>query len=266
MRKFAVIIGQTKFTGKDPRGCTTPVKTYPLPLILLLLAACAGRADVPAKPPDPTHSPTPAHVPAPKTFLALGDSFTIGESVPAGERWPVQLTAALEAGGIPMAAPQLIARTGWTTIELANAIAASTLTPPYDLVTLLIGVNNQYRGYPQETYREEFAALLQQAITFAGGDPAHVIVVSIPDWGAVPFAQSDARGPAQITAEVEAFNAISRAETARLGAHYVDIFPASQLAYDDPTLIAPDRLHPSGEQYRLWVAEILPVAAGLLAP
>jgi lysophospholipase L1-like esterase len=204
--------------------------------------------------------------PSPKTYLALGDSYTIGESVPPAENFPSQLTAALAGSGIALAPPIIIARTGWTTDELAAAIARSETHPPYDLVTLLIGVNNQYRGYPLDDYRAEFASLLQHAIAFAGGDPAHVIVVSIPDWGAVPFASRDPRGPAQISAEVSAFNAASREETEAQGAHYVDIFPASQAAYHDPSLVAADGLHPSGAQYALWVGEILPAAVEILSP
>ena len=117
-------------------------------------------------------------------YLALGDSYTIGESVAATERFPVQLAQTLK-----MPEPQIIAKTGWTTDELNAAIDAADPKGPFDLVTLLIGVNNQYRGRDAEQYRGEFAALLKRAIRFAGGDAKKVIVVSIPDWGVTPFAE-----------------------------------------------------------------------------
>ena len=197
-------------------------------------------------------------------YLALGDSYTIGESVPEDGRWPVQLAALLQEAGIPMVAPQIIARTGWTTAELAGAIAGTRFEPEYDLVSLLIGVNNHYRGYPLEPYRVEFAALVEQAIEFAGGDPHRVLVVSIPDWGATPFAKNDPRGAEWITVEVAAFNAVNRAEADRLGVVYIDIFPISQGAYTDLTLIAGDGLHPSQRQYALWAHAALPAALEIL--
>ncbi|MBK5260447.1 MAG: SGNH/GDSL hydrolase family protein, partial [Thermoanaerobaculia bacterium] len=122
-------------------------------------------------------------------FLALGDSYTIGEAVPESERWPVQLANALRARGIDVNGPQIIAKTGWTTDELNAAIDAADPRGPFDLVTLLIGVNNQFRGRDAEQYRGQLAALLQRAIGFAGGDAKRVIVVSIPDWGVMPFAE-----------------------------------------------------------------------------
>lgn len=200
-------------------------------------------------------------------FLALGDSYTIGESVLPEERWPVQLAARMRARGIEVESPDIIAKTGWTTDELVSGIIRGAPMPPYDLVSLLIGVNNQYRGYSPEAYREEFAALLEQAIDFAGGDPGRVIVLSIPDWGVTPFGANDARGrtPAQISAEIALFNTINREETLRLGAHYVDITPISQEAKDDLTLLAPDQLHPSGKMYARWADEALPVVLEILS-
>ncbi|HRQ38985.1 MAG TPA: SGNH/GDSL hydrolase family protein [Chloroflexota bacterium] len=190
-------------------------------------------------------------------FLALGDSYTIGESVAESERWPVQLAAQLQEKGIRMAAPEIIAKTGWTTDELAAGIQAAPPQGPYDLVSLLIGVNNQYRGRSQEEYQTQFADLLQQAISFAGGDPARVIVLSIPDWGVTPFAaRLDA---AVIAAEIDAFNAINRAEAEKVGAYYIDITAVSRQAITDPTLIAGDGLHPSGKMYTAWVELALPV-------
>ena len=200
-------------------------------------------------------------------FLALGDSYTIGESVPPEERWPVQLAALLRARDIPIEAPEIMAKTGWTTDELAAAIQRANFQSPYDLVSLLIGVNNQYRGWSQGIYRTEFAELLRRAIDFAGGDPNRVIVLSIPDWGVTPFVARDIRErtPEQISAEIAAFNTINWEETTRLGAHYVDITPTSQKAANDLSLLASDHLHPSGKMYRLWVEEALPIVIEIFA-
>jgi lysophospholipase L1-like esterase len=190
-------------------------------------------------------------------FIALGDSYTIGESVAEAERWPVQLARRLRAEGINIAEPVIIARTGWTTDELAAAIDEQTLEGPFDLVSLLIGVNNQYRGYDQAVYRQEFAQLLARAVAFAGGNAGRVLALSIPDWGVTPFAYG--RDRAAIAADIDAFNAINRAETARLGAHYVDVTAVSRQAADDHSLLADDGLHPSGKMYGLWVELALPV-------
>ncbi|MBV8516014.1 MAG: SGNH/GDSL hydrolase family protein [Acidobacteria bacterium] len=188
-------------------------------------------------------------------YLALGDSYTIGESVAASERFPMQLAALLKLGE-----PEIIAKTGWTTDELNAAIDAAKPHGPYELVTLLIGVNNQYRGRDTEQYRREFAALLQRAIGFAGGNAKHVVVVSIPDWGITPFAEG--RDRAKIGREIDRFNSINREETQRAGAHYADITPVSRR---ETTLIAPDGLHPSGAMYTKWVDVIAPEARAALA-
>ncbi|HVG22921.1 MAG TPA: SGNH/GDSL hydrolase family protein [Thermoanaerobaculia bacterium] len=185
----------------------------------------------------------------PRRYLALGDSYTIGESVDASERFPVQLARALNLGE-----PQIIAKTGWTTDELNAAIDAANPEGPFDLVTLLIGVNNQYRGRSADEYRTQFAALLQRAIGFAGGDASKVVVVSIPDWGVTPFAEG--RDRATIAAEIDQFNAINRDEAQRAGAKWVDITPISRGS--DPALVAPDGLHPSGKQYAAWANAIAP--------
>ena len=193
-------------------------------------------------------------------FLALGDSYTIGESVAPEERWPVQLGALLRAEGLNVGDPTIIATTGWTTDELSAAIARAKPQGAFDLVSLLIGVNNQYRGRGQDEYREQFAALLQRAIGFAGGNPARVLVLSIPDWGVTPFAARLERDPAAVAADIDAFNAINRAETERPGAHYVDVTPFSREAAHDPSLLADDGLHPSGRMYAEWARLALPAA------
>ncbi len=190
-------------------------------------------------------------------FLALGDSYTIGERVAEAERWPVQLVARLQEQGVPIAAPEIVAKTGWTTDELAAGIEAAQPQGPYDLVSLLIGVNNQYRGRSPEEYRGQFADLLQQAIVFAGDEPTRVVVLSIPDWGVTPFAAR--QDGAAIAAEIDAFNAINRAEAEQAGVWYVDVTAVSRQAATDPTLIADDDLHPSGEMYAAWVELALPV-------
>jgi lysophospholipase L1-like esterase len=196
-------------------------------------------------------------------FLALGDSYTIGEGVAPAERWPVRLAAALRAGGQVVAEPHIIARTGWTTDELAQAIAASPVGSDHDLVSLLIGVNDQYRGRPVSEYPERFRSLLRQAIGFAGGRPARVLVLSIPDWGVTPFASG--RDRARIAAEIDAYNAVNRAESVAAGARWVDVTAVSREAAADRTLLAPDGLHPSAAMYARWVDLVVPQARAALA-
>ena len=192
----------------------------------------------------------------PLRFLALGDSYTIGESVDPTERFPVQLAAMLRQRGIEISEPQIIAKTGWTTDELSSAIDAANPAGPYELVTLLIGVNNQYRARSADEYRGQFRDLLVRAIGFAGGEASRVIVLSIPDWGVTPFAENRDRG--KIAREIDQFNSINREEAIRAGARYVDITPISRRG--DASLIAGDRLHPSGAMYREWAAAVLPEA------
>jgi lysophospholipase L1-like esterase len=190
-------------------------------------------------------------------YLALGDSYTIGENVSESERWPNQLASLLDAHGIS-AEVTIIARTGWTTHELWQGIQGSKLEPPYDLVSLLIGVNNQYRGYDINEYREQFVFLLSKSIEYASGDPARTIVLSIPDWGVTPFAKG--RDGGQIAKEIQAFNLVNRAESEKAGVHYVDVLPASYEASKDRSLVASDGLHPSGKMYSEWVRLAYPEA------
>jgi len=192
-------------------------------------------------------------------YLALGDSYSIGEGVSAGERWPCVLVARLRRVGVAIDAPQIVAVTGWTTDELAQGMDAAALAPPYDLVTLQIGVNNQYRGRTLEDYRVEFAALLARAMALAGDRPQRVVVVSIPDWGVTRFAREQGRDPAAIAAiaaALDAFNASAREQTSHAGGHFVDITAISRHAPDELTR---DGLHPSAAQYVRWVEVILPV-------
>lgn len=195
------------------------------------------------------------------TYLALGDSYTIGEAVAAHERWPAVLVQRLRRDGMPIDEPQIVAVTGWTTDELAQGMDAAALLPPYGLVTLQIGVNNQYRGRPAGDYREQFAGLLDRAIALAGGRAARVVVASIPDWGVTRFAREQGRDRARIAAELDVYNALARAETERGGARFVDITGTSR---QHPELLADDGLHPSAAQYALWVEAIEPAVRAAL--
>lgn len=201
-------------------------------------------------------TPAPPSKPPMTRYLALGDSYTIGESVAESERFPVQLVARLKKDGTDLGAPWIIARTGWTTDELDAAITAAGPTGPYELVTLLIGVNNQYRKRDAEQYRGEFRALLKRAVGFAGGDPSRVIVVSIPDWCVTPFAKEGGR--TNESGEIDRYNRVNREETEAAHAKYVDITPISREAVNDPALLAEDGLHPSGKMYGRWVELIAP--------
>ncbi len=191
-------------------------------------------------------------------FLALGDSYTIGEGVAPADTWPAQLAARLRAEGYPLEDPVIIATTGWTTGELAEAI--ERLRPPgtFELVSLLIGVNNQYRGLSLDEYRAGFAGLLDQAIAFAGANPRRVLVISIPDWGATPFAEG--RDRAAVAAAIDQFNLANAAAAHERGTHYVDVTAVSRRVASDPARMAGDGLHPSGQQYRLWTELMMPAA------
>jgi lysophospholipase L1-like esterase len=197
----------------------------------------------------------------PLHYLALGDSYTIGESVAAGGRWPAQLVQRLRRAGVVIDDPRIVAITGWTTDELARGMDAAHLHPPFDLVTLQIGVNNQYRGRSAGDYRRQFSELLKTAIALASGRGSRVLVVSIPDWGVTRFAAGQRRDPARIARELDVYNAIARDETARRGARFIDITGISRR---HPELVAPDGLHPSAAQYSLWTDAIAPVASAAL--
>ena len=196
-------------------------------------------------------------------YLALGDSYTIGESVAEAQRWPVQLAQRLMAAGIPALDVTILAQTGWTTAELQDAIDKADIKEQFDLVSLLIGVNNQYRGRDLDEYRQEFTELLAQAIAYAGDRPDRVLVLSIPDWGVTPFAGD--RDRSEISAEIDAFNSIIKEQTRQLSVCCIDVTPGSRLAETDPSLLAEDGLHPSGKMYTEWVNLILPAASLMLA-
>ncbi|XZE55721.1 SGNH/GDSL hydrolase family protein [Planctomycetaceae bacterium SH139] len=192
------------------------------------------------------------------TMLALGDSYTIGEGVEPGDRWPLQLTAELATAGIPFHAPQIIAKTGWTTDELTAGIKSAKVHKRYDWVTLLIGVNNQYRERDVEAFRVEFIELLTYAIEKADNNPGRVIVLSIPDWGTTPFAADRDRG--KIAQQIDLYNKVKQSETERLQAHFVDITDISRQATEQESgLLAADGLHPSATMYRQWVKRVVPI-------
>ena len=187
-------------------------------------------------------------------YLALGDSYTIGESVPVTESFPGQWVQTLRQKGRNVAAPEIIAKTGWTTDELQAAIDRYHFRTDYDFVTLLIGVNNQYRGRSVENYKPEFERLLQQAIRFAGNDPAKVAVLSIPDWGVTPFAEG--RNRQQIAAEIDQYNAANQELAAKYHVHYINITQWTREAAADNELLAADGLHPSGKEYKRWAEQL----------
>ncbi|MHC1730558.1 MAG: SGNH/GDSL hydrolase family protein [Bacteroidales bacterium] len=195
-------------------------------------------------------------------YLALGDSYTIGESVDPSMRYPVQIADSLEKRGYLMEDPRIIAVTGWTTSDLKAGIKAANPQGPYDLVSLLIGVNNQYRGQAINIYRKEFGELLDQSILFAGNDTGRVIVLSIPDWGVTPFASG--RDREKIAREIDQYNAINKEITLSRGIVWIDVTAISRLALNDATLIASDGLHPSGKMYTEWVRLAVPEIVKML--
>ncbi len=195
-------------------------------------------------------------------LLSIGDSYTIGEGMEPQDRFPNQAVALLKSAGINFEEPKIIAKTGWTTDELMAAIAEENPSKDYDFVTLLIGVNNQYRGRSAEEYREEFKKVLSMAIDFAQGNPNHVIVLSIPDWGVTPFAEG--RDRQKIAEEINLFNAINKQETEIMNAHYIDITPNTRLAANDLSLITEDKLHPSALAYVYWAKDVADVIKATL--
>jgi lysophospholipase L1-like esterase len=194
-------------------------------------------------------------------YLALGDSYTVGEAVAAHQCWPAELVQRLRQTGVVIDDPRIVAVTGWSTDELAHGMDVASLTPAYDLVTLQIGVNNQYRGRTADDYRDQFISLLARAIVLAGDRAERVVVVSIPDWGVTRFAHEQSRDRTRIAAELDAYNVIARDETRHAGARFVDITDISRA---HPTLVADDGLHPSAAQYALWVDAIEPMVGAAL--
>lgn len=193
------------------------------------------------------------------SMLALGDSYTIGEQVRADQRWPVQLAALLVERGVRLQPPLIVAQTGWTGDELEVALDAaddSLVAPPYALVSLLIGVNDQYRGRSPSQFEPAFARLLKRAIGYAGGEARRVLVLSIPDWGITPFAAAEGCDSATVSAAIDAYNALSRSHCEASDAAYVDITDLTRQAQTRPELLAADGLHPSGLDYQRWALRV----------
>jgi len=231
-----------------------------LVFVALFFNACSKNGNTLTNPNDQTE--TDSTKAGTIRFLALGDSYTIGHAVNLNQRWPVQLADSLADDGFDISGAEIIAQTGWTTRQLKRGIELQNPQGPYDLVSLLIGVNNQYRKQDTAAYRTEFRELLQMAISIAADQAGHVIVVSIPDYGVTPFAQE--MNPEEIAEEIDAFNRINYEETMKMSVSYIDITPISRNAKDDPDLTAGDGLHPSGKMYAEWVDLIYPVALEII--
>ncbi|TLV04053.1 SGNH/GDSL hydrolase family protein [Dyadobacter luticola] len=213
----------------------------------MLLSSCKSSPD-PAK---PGNNDTGSGL----TYLALGDSYTIGESVSKEDRWPMQLAAALRENGVAVQEPYFIARTGWTTKDLLDGTQNYHPDKPYDVVSLLIGVNNQYQGRSIEEYRSQFHDLLVRSIGYAGGNAEKVFVLSIPDWGVTPFGESVRKRTAK---EIDNFNKVAKEECDKEKILFINITDISRTALNDVSMVASDNLHFSAKMYRLWVNETIP--------
>lgn len=232
-------------------------------VLLIVLAACKksmdrGQTFVTPVVHDTVTTPPSAN----KSYLALGDSYTIGQSVATEERFPNQARALLFAGGTNIGQLDIVATTGWTTGNLLAALAANPPLNKYDVVTLLIGVNNQYQGRTLSEYRQEFASLLSKSIGYARNMPTHVIVLSIPDYSVTPYANG--MDSVRIAMEIDQFNAANKDISFSMGVQYLDITPVSREGATDATLQAPDGLHPSGKQYGRWAALLAPMIKAVL--
>jgi lysophospholipase L1-like esterase len=196
------------------------------------------------------------------TYLALGDSYTVGEAIPLPDSFPYQVVQQLRKNKLHFSSPEIIARTGWTTDELFSAINEYKFLEQYDFVTLLIGVNNQYRGRQVEEYKPELESLLRLALELAHKKEEHVIIISIPDYSVTPFAQKlDAE---RIAKEIDLYNSVSRALAAQYKVHYIDITEGSKAAYSDDSLVAADGLHPSKKEYSSWASKVVEIISSNL--
>ena len=219
-------------------------------ILFLQLFSCSKKNMSQTNPIDPTS----------KSYLALGDSYTIGQSVSEAERFPNQTVSNLRTQSIKINDPKIIAATGWTTKNLIDAVNGASLQNNYDVVSLLIGVNNQYQGRSINEYKTEFTLLVNRAIQFAGNKPTHVFVLSIPDYSVTPFAGNSDRS--KIAAEIDQFNSANKTISLQLGVNYLDITPISR--ENDPLLVANDGLHPSGKQYKRWSDLLAPLMKQIL--
>ena len=188
------------------------------------------------------------------SYLALGDSYTIGEQVPFTENFPNQTVQLLRKTGLAFYAAEIIAKTGWTTDELNNAIENISALETYDIVSLLIGVNNQYQGRSATEFKIEFEHLLQRAIQFADNKPYRVFVLSIPDWGVTPFAEGC--NQKQVAGEIDAYNYICESSAKQFHTGFINITPSQRADGTKADFLAPDSLHPSGKEYEKWAAKL----------
>lgn len=196
------------------------------------------------------------------SLLCLGDSYTIGEGLPLHESFPYQLTQLLRKKGIHCHAPEIVAQTGWTTFELAEHLIHQELEESYDFVTLLIGVNNQYRELNADDYKEDFDFLAKKAIHLAKGNPHKVVIISVPDWGISPFAKTkDAK---QIAKAIDAYNEVNANIAFKYDCNYCDITPITRLAAGDETLFTKDGLHPAAGEYAKWAKEIAGIVEAMM--
>jgi lysophospholipase L1-like esterase len=189
-------------------------------------------------------------------YLALGDSYTIGEAIDLAGSFPFQLVNLLRDKNLSFDDPKIIAKTGWTTGELIEAVEKEGVSAVFDLVTLLVGVNNQYRGLSKDEYKVEFGHLLDTAIAFAGGKREHVYVLSIPDWGVTNFAVANGKNAKIVAEEIDAFNNINREEAMYKHVGYIDITAGSRELGKKAVMLAQDGLHPSAEMYAEWASSI----------
>src|SRR4030095_83284 len=234
--RISVSIGIMKYLKKSIRTGLPSLMKFIIGLLILLIFNSGATNKM-------SHS-----------LLCLGDSYTIGEGVPLGENFPNQTIQLLTDSGYDFQAPEIIAKTGWTTDELQTEINSKNIIRSYDFVTLLIGVNNQYRGKSVEDYKAGFESLLKQAIRFANGKADRVIVLSIPDWGVTPFAAD--RNRSNIAKDIDRYNDANKKIALEHHVNYVDVTAGTREAASDPTRFASDGLHPSGKEYAKWSEKI----------
>jgi lysophospholipase L1-like esterase len=223
---------------------------------LLAVVACEQNAETAAPPDSPDGDRA-------RRILALGDSYTVGTSVRADLAWPQQLADSLAAGGNSIAILKIVAGSGWTTTDLTTALSMEDLVPSYDLVTLMIGVNNQVQGLAIDVFTTELAELADTAVALAQGDRTRVLLFSIPDYGVTPFGRMIY--PEGVAGEIDHYNRLGRSIADSLRLAYLDITPLSRQAEDVPVLVARDGLHYSGQMYRRWVELMLPIVRNILA-
>lgn len=234
--------------------------------LFVMLLACAkqpvSEATTTTSQSPPVPSAPPVNNATGKNYLALGDSYTIGQGVTEAERYPNQTRVLLQGEGIDFRTPHIIAVTGWTTVQLQSAIETQQLADTFDIVTLLIGVNDQYQQMSIDGYRQRFQILLTKAIFLAGNRAQRVVVLSIPDYSVTPFAQYSDRD--RIRREIDAFNQVNREITLARGAQYLDITASTREAASDRSLLAADGLHPSGKEYAKWAQRLAPLIRAVL--